>query len=594
MSAILNGLVNCTLGLICEKLRDYTADKLNEGDLNDEVCRQIIVREIEDIKTKLDGISRKDLLASLSFFKEGVNRLYMSLDTSGKSAQHERTLAKDKCDVDGAKATKIKLVPGDGAERDALKAAFELSEAMGSLLIASEKRYKLANESLKEAKRLATEAFNNAALSTEERMMASKLRIASRILEGLDDPDAAAHDCLLYLKELQSLTAVQAMFFVWLDAGKGIRSRLRAGVYKKKRNGIVNSIQMMNELLYDLVARFTNIKMGLFNWPMIENGREFYHPLLDDLELKAKLDETQALAPWYSKFDKVFRSTRALSSKGEILSKAIDNNTNGVIVTRRSGEEDLICEISSENEDGTKNVMVSFSVDENDNVHFLLEIRSRFLNDSCRYKLLTLDLNGKVKGEKFLQLIDTKLFHIHMRVTKNGMFVLVYCEYQETMYICDTTNIRQDSKFLLPFKNARPDGFNDQCSFTVSNKNEIIFAFWKNGVDKIFLYMLTMDGKVKRSLQLEATLNRGDWTHFTLIFNYVNETILVSLLKGNRFQKVYSIAIFILSTVGELLNRFDIPGGHTHLFPKRDLILISHPNGPIALVKDDKVIMLQM
>ena len=292
---------------------------------------------------------------------------------------------------------------------------------------------------------------------------------------------------------------------------------LRAGVYKKKRNGIVNSIQMINELLYDLVARFTNIKMGLFNWPMIENGREFYHPLLDDLEMKAKLDETQALAPWYSKFDKVFRSTRALSSKGEILSKAIDNNTNGVIVTRRSGEEDLIWEISSENEDGTKNVMVSFSVDENENVHFLLEIRSRFLNDSCRYKLLTLDLNGKVKGEKFLQLIDTKLFHIHMRVTKNGMFVLVYCEYQETMYICDTTNIRQDSKFLLPFKNARPDGFNDQCSFTVSNKNEIIFAFWKNGVDKIFLYMLTMDGKVKRSLQLEATLNRGPISRSFLI-----------------------------------------------------------------------------
>ena len=254
----------------------------------------------------------------------------------------------------------------------------------------------------------------------------------------------------------------------------------------------------------------------------------------------------------------------------------------------------MIWEISSENEDGTKNFIFSFSVDGNDNVYFLLEIRSRILNGSCRYKLLTLDLNGKVKGGKFLQVIDTKLFNIHMRVTKNGMFVVVYCEYQETMYICDTTNIRQDSKFLLPFKNARPDGFNDQCSFTVSNKNEIIFAFWKNGVDKIFLYMLTMDGKVKRSLQLEATLNRGDWTHFTLIFNYVNETILVSLLKGNRFQKVYSIAIFILSTVGELLNRFDIPGGHTHLFPKRDLILISHPNGPIALVKDDKVIMLQM
>lgn len=31
------------------------------------------MREIDDIKSKLDGIPRRDLLASISFFKEGID-----------------------------------------------------------------------------------------------------------------------------------------------------------------------------------------------------------------------------------------------------------------------------------------------------------------------------------------------------------------------------------------------------------------------------------------------------------------------------------------------------------------------------------------
>ena len=81
MSVIVSGIENSTIGLLCCKLRDYTAQKLEEGDIDDSQCRQIIVRELDDIKTKLDGLSRKDLLASLSFFKEGVTRLYISLET---------------------------------------------------------------------------------------------------------------------------------------------------------------------------------------------------------------------------------------------------------------------------------------------------------------------------------------------------------------------------------------------------------------------------------------------------------------------------------------------------------------------------------
>jgi hypothetical protein len=152
MSAIVSGVLNSTIGLLCSKLRDYTAERLNEGDANDEKCRQIIVRELDDIKSKLDGLSRKDLLASLSFFKEGVTRLYSSLETSCESCDGpstSRASVEDQSEVEGATT----MIPVTQAEHDVVQRASELSELIGNLKIASQDRYKSAKESLKEAKK---------------------------------------------------------------------------------------------------------------------------------------------------------------------------------------------------------------------------------------------------------------------------------------------------------------------------------------------------------------------------------------------------------------------------------------------------------
>ena len=324
MSAIVNGILNSTVGLLCSKLRDYTLEK----------CRQIIVRELDDLKSKLDGLSRKDLLASLSFFKEGVSRLYASLETSDDASDKPNTSKahiEDECKVESATATAVEQFSVTQAERDALESAYELSEAIGNLdlTIASQERYKLAKESFNESKRLPTEAFNNVALTIEYRIMASKLRIASRILEGLEDPDVAVQDCLLYLKEQQDLPVVQAMFSVWREADIMITSRLRARFNKKRRNENIESIQMLNALLIDLTMKFTNISMGLFNWPTIKIGTPFYHPLLDDYALRRKIVEKERQCPWFWKFNGSigpYIPKCGLTSKGEILSVTKDKN----------------------------------------------------------------------------------------------------------------------------------------------------------------------------------------------------------------------------------------------------------------------------
>ena len=65
-----------TICLLVNKRRSKLAEKLNEGDVTDQKFRGMIISEIDEIKSKLDGLARKDLLASISFFREGILMLY--------------------------------------------------------------------------------------------------------------------------------------------------------------------------------------------------------------------------------------------------------------------------------------------------------------------------------------------------------------------------------------------------------------------------------------------------------------------------------------------------------------------------------------
>ena len=56
------------------------ADKLQEGDVTEQQFRNMIVLEIDDKKSKLDELARRDLLTSISIFKEGIVFLYKELD----------------------------------------------------------------------------------------------------------------------------------------------------------------------------------------------------------------------------------------------------------------------------------------------------------------------------------------------------------------------------------------------------------------------------------------------------------------------------------------------------------------------------------
>lgn len=54
MSSIVAAVFKATVGLLVNKGRDLAADRLKEGDVTDQQFRSLIVREIDEIKSKLD------------------------------------------------------------------------------------------------------------------------------------------------------------------------------------------------------------------------------------------------------------------------------------------------------------------------------------------------------------------------------------------------------------------------------------------------------------------------------------------------------------------------------------------------------------
>ncbi|CAB4044402.1 Hypothetical predicted protein [Paramuricea clavata] len=127
MSSIVTSILSSTVGLLWNKARDSTAAILQGGEVPDENIREIVVSELNDIKTNLHGLLRnKDLLSSYKFLQEGVDLLNVSLN-------------------------KLKL----GQSR-ILNEALELSRAMGKLKINSNKEFESTKERFKDAHKTAT------------------------------------------------------------------------------------------------------------------------------------------------------------------------------------------------------------------------------------------------------------------------------------------------------------------------------------------------------------------------------------------------------------------------------------------------------
>ncbi len=249
---IVTTVFKATIGLLVNKGRDKAAEKLKDGDVTDQIFRRLIVREIDEVKSKLDGLSRKDLLASISFFKEGIELLYVVF----KKARSRKT------------------------QQACADQAFSLAEEMKKLQLidldeSATKALNDAKERFKDARLEATKAFNNEALETSDRILAMQHRVMASILEKLDNPANAVATCRVCIEELHCLPAVQECFNVELTKG------LRARFSKDERRKNISNVCHVNFVLYNVVlmACFGNVELS--NWPCIGSGENKVDPLRD-------------------------------------------------------------------------------------------------------------------------------------------------------------------------------------------------------------------------------------------------------------------------------------------------------------------------
>ncbi|XP_078342990.1 uncharacterized protein LOC144628740 [Oculina patagonica] len=280
MSSIVTAVFKATIGLLVNKGRDKAAEKLRDGDVTDKKFRGLIVRELDDIKSKLDGLARKDLLASISFFEEGIELLYVVFDKARTRSEHR----------------------GEETAQAACAEAFSLAEGIRNLELtdldeSATRALSNAKKRFEDARREATRAFKNEALDTSDRILAMVYRVMATILETVDNPADALAPCRVCIKDLNCLPAVQNSFDVQLK--KGIQA-VRSLFSKGERRKIISSVCHVNRVIYDVTQAVGELD-PFWMWPAVDTSKGKVDPLRDEriTEVLSKQGmERFSITPW--------------------------------------------------------------------------------------------------------------------------------------------------------------------------------------------------------------------------------------------------------------------------------------------------------
>ncbi|CAB4027894.1 Hypothetical predicted protein, partial [Paramuricea clavata] len=358
MSSIVTSILSSTVRLLWKQAQDATAKKLNNGDITDERIREILVRELDDIKTKIDGLARKDLLVSYSFLQDGVQLLIVSLDKS----KDEQKAVQSKTQDDRGQTS---IMPSGDESADIFNKALELSHVMGKLKILSSES-EPAKKRFEEARKEATHAFCNEALNIQDRIFAANLRVVSERLECLDNPDTAVTSCLLFLEKLHDLPAVREIFSVYL--GGGVKSIFS----KAERVENVKSVMMINYVLYQFVSKLSSKYCSALTWPTIQLSDRSFYPIWNWQEVSTRKSWGEELIqpPNKMNFDiNINPYNTAVNSRGEIV--VWDDNH--IELISRTGESKVVYQFpvpSRENKEGEviKQRILGLALDQENNV----------------------------------------------------------------------------------------------------------------------------------------------------------------------------------------------------------------------------------
>ena len=538
-------ILSSTVGLVAGKVYDRLTNKLKDGDLASEQLRQIIVRDLNDIKSKLDCLSLKDLDASYSFLKEGVELLNLAIDQWNEASE--------------GPTDEVITVMNDTAS-GILNAALSLPQAIRKLKISSDKPFISAQDCFKASREAATHAFNNKSLSIKDRIMACKLRVAARILEsGLEDPEAATTACLLSLKELHRLPTIQEMFAVSLKGG------LKSMLKKAERLENIMSVLFIDHALYDFASKYSSKSHYVFTWPGIELKDRTFHPILHAHEIVAK---TTSSEEFVQQLNRVVVDSRmkwakfAVNSRGEII--LLDDDK--ITVNYSTGERKDVM-LPDRTESNVVRWRMDVAVDSNDNVYAVRRLATRDKNSSYKedFVLYAFDENYDMKQVSVLDFLDgRRLRYMDIAVDKNQNLIM-FTDWNDQVYICENTG-----KLKFQFKQHG----SSLCSLSISNNNDIMVV----SDDHRAVQVYSTEGNLKSTMKVpedhearRVAFHHGICKIFVLTYVW----------------KQHSCFLLGYSQAGELENSVFFRKGD----PQR-IDMKSHPSGPVAVAADESITLI--
>ena len=558
MLAIIVNILSSTLGALLNKARSSAADQLKDGDITDEKLRDVVIEDLNDIKKKIDGLSRKDLLASYSFLKEGVVTLKLVLDETKVEPINE----------EGDCGSKTATTTRNESESVVLNEAIALSQAIQKLNKTSSERFVLAKKHFTEARQEATRAFCNEALSLPDRIMAAQLRVVSKILECLQDTKTAIAGCMLFLEELHNLPAIRETVSTYFKGG--FKSRF----YKESRLENVKSVLSLNFAVSDFIGRFSDELLDVRNWPRIHlNTRNSppINPLLLDINIvreifdkeEFQLPRNQIILPGICPNT----GLTCMNGKSQIL--WLENDC--INLTNRSGKTHTFCQIpqSMANLEGNNQKVKVLATDRHNNLFVIIEIQNFKFFDYIRrlaknlYVLFVFDHSGNVQCERVLDFLEyggLQCIYGWSCVVNNDDNLIIQAGSVDP-YICDSKG-ELKSRLSVSERSA-----NLAC---VTDQNEIVMYTSSD----VLVY--TKEGKIKRPITGQNCIN-------SVIFNYITSQMEVLVRNNETSFERWSYSILSYSEKDEV---------ECFYSGSRYAVFCSHPTGGTALVYHNQIVFI--
>ena len=343
MSSIITSVFSATIGWLVNKGRDVTAERLKEGDVADQKIRDLIVREVEDIKSKLDGLSRKDLLVAVDSFKIGIRYLFEAFDVKPSGQASVGITDENLSEHDVEEAIKKVSVAAEIGKFEKM----DFNETMKNNFFQAKKRFEMAREK-------ATEASNNEALKIFDRITAIRYRVMATVLESVVETVGAEGDmspsslktalnnalpeCEECLHKLHSLPAVQDNFKV--ELGEGFLN-VRGRYGKEERRKIISTVCQVNRAIYNATRA---VGRDALVWPFVDTGEDKVDPLRDGRISKVlrKVNMEHCCLLWsFGQEKSWWRFCIATNMKGQLLIGDYWNET--VMVFDSNGKFHFSC-----------------------------------------------------------------------------------------------------------------------------------------------------------------------------------------------------------------------------------------------------------